>query len=165
MTVNLIKGSKGIRLLISKIAKNATALKSDIHSACVSACLHHLEHGDVEPINQLIEASKDCVHNNAVHRWFEKFGCVSWSSKDKKFVHSKDKIEKAKANEEYVEEVMTSKTYYELTPTPSFSPVKLLGVVASAIKRYEAMSDEEKADKRNDVRGMDELKALLAKAA
>ena len=167
MAVQIIQGTKALNALITKIGRNATSLKQDIHNACVSACLHHVEHGDVGPINRLIDVTKDVVHNNAIHRWFETYGCLTWDTKTKLFKHNKAKVDEAKADADFVQKTVEAKTYYEVTPTPEFKPMSVPAMLNAIIKRYEKLADDEEnfKNEKNNFKGLEEVKALVAKLA
>ena len=168
MSLKILEGEKAINLALAKLEKTAVSFKWDVQSLIVSAALHHARHGDTaaitNAINKVCDIMKDMSHNNAVNRWFEAYGCVSWSATKKCFVHSKEKVaEASKDFDAYVAKVTESKEYWTLTKAPTFTPVKILSPLISAINRYYAMTDEEKASPLNDLEGMEEAIAFVKK--
>lgn len=162
MTVTVITDAKKLNAHVNKIGKSAVSMKADIHTACVSIVLKHVDDGDTTQVNNLIttllECTKDVTHGNAVHRWFEEYGCFTWSSKEKAFKHDKDKVEKAKANENFAEGIINSKPYYEVTKAPEFKPMVLASRIKSILNKIDKMTAEELEDKRNDLTGLEELR-------
>lgn len=168
MPVKLIVGAKAILAAVNKTDNMVVSLKDHVHSVCVSAALHHAEHGDTTiidtAINRVCEIMETASHNQTVRLWFEEYACISWSATKKAFVHSKDKVAEANKDfEAYKTKLMESKPYYELRKPTPFAPVNLLGTVISAINRFEKLSDEEKADPRNKIAGMEELINVVKK--
>lgn len=160
----IITGAKALNLAVEKVEKTVAAIKSDVHNLCLSLVLHHTEHGDTTLINRLCDIMEKASHANAVRHWFNEYGNVSWDSAKKQFVHSKQKVEEAKADmDAFQAKLFESKPYYDMTKPTTFSPVNIMGVLASAINRYNKMTDEEKASPRNNTTGMDEAIALLKK--
>lgn len=171
MAVKIIEGTKAINAAIAKTGTMVAALKEHVHSLCVSVALHHVKHGDTTTIeaalvaiNKLGEHMEHAAHNNAVRAWFEEYACVTWSATKKQFVHNKDKVAEANKDlEAYTNKLLASKPYYELRKPTPFAPVNILGTVISAINRFAKLSDEEKADPRNKIEGMDELINVVKK--
>jgi len=166
MAVTLIKGDNAIRKASDKIIKNVGDLKSDVHNLLVSVTLHHFEHGDstvvLKALNDVLTVMAKASHANSCLKWVEKYSCLSYSAKAKAFVHSKAKVEAQKERAEaYIQEVMESKRYDELTTPPAFRPVKLIAMLKREIKRYDDMSEADKAREGNDVTGYEQLKAIV----
>ncbi len=168
MAVKIIEGAKAINAAVSKNGTMVSSLKEHVHSICVSAALHHAKHGDTTiiatAINKVCEQMEHAAHNNAVRAWFDEYACLTWSSTKKQFVHNKDKVAEANKDlEAYTNKLLASKPYYELRKPTPFTPVNLMGTVISAINRFAKFSDEEKADPRNKIEGMDELINVVKK--
>lgn len=171
MSLKIYEGEKAINAALAKLEKNATSFKWEVQSLLVSATLHHVRHGDTNAIanvlnnlNKVCEIMKDMSHNNAVNRWLEAYACVSWSSAKKCFVHSKEKVDEANKDiEAYQAKIVEAKNYWTLTKAPTFVPVKIMSPLISAINRYYAMTEEERANPGNDLEGLDEAIAFVKK--
>ena len=166
-----LKTGKALDRLISSIAKTATQLTIDIHLACLSAAAHAAEHGNCTPINTLCDVAKDVTHNNGTMRWMDEY-CpwVKYSTKDKAFVMNTE-FRKAVLDDkgmidpdvlnEYIDGTLeTAKTYLEFTPPPAFVPFNAVAMLMRIVSKAEKMTDEEKADPRNKLDGIDAIRKL-----
>ena len=160
MAVKIIEGAKAINKATDTALKNASSLKELVQDICVSAALHHAKHGDEtvieSAINRLCEGMVQVSHGNSVRVWFDTYGCLTWSAKEKCFKHDKKKVAEAKLDiEAYAEKLVNSKPYYDMTKAQAFQPVNVFGPMISQINRYYKMTDDEKKDPRNKVVGID----------
>jgi hypothetical protein len=76
---------------IASIKRRGKRLDKDIQSAALGAIAHHALHGQVGPINNLIDAMPAGSRVNALREYIETFGAVTYDPAIKKFVHSKIK--------------------------------------------------------------------------
>ncbi len=186
MAIIIVKGKK-LTALIDRISKAAMRLEQDIHTACLSAAVHVLEHGNTTPINDLCEAAKNVTHNNAVHRWFAEYCTwVKWDSKEKTFLLKKE-LRKAvlledgscdpKVLEEYMSDLEEAMTYTQFTPAPKFNGVSVIAMLKAIEKRVakaEAEANEMAAENpeeaaamlaKIDTTGLADVKALIKRMA
>jgi hypothetical protein len=171
--IEILRGKKLVAL-IDKIGKTAASLQDWIQQAAVSAVVHAFEHGDVRPLNDLCDHVKFVTHNNAIMRWVDAHAesYVKYDTKEKGFVCN-TKLRKASLDEEgnvlpedlaeYEATMLAAPHYVEFAPPPAYVPVKVLNVLQGLVAKAEKLSAEDKADKRNDLNGIDEVKKLLAK--
>lgn len=171
----LVSGKELDKLIVT-IGGMAKRLTRDLHIACLSAAVHAAEHGNCTPINKLCEIAKDVTHNNAVTRWFGEY-CqfVQWDTKEKAFVmNTVFRNAQLKEGGQLADGVLdayitttldTAKTYLEFTPPPAYQPVNVARALRAIIAKADKMTDADKADPRNDLSGLDEVRALLLKVA
>lgn len=170
-----LKSGKALTALIASISKRAATLKLDIHIAALSAAAEVARSGNVSAINQLCAIAKDVTHDNGVMRWFDdNVMFVKYSAKEKAFVVNTefrktcidDKgVILPEVMEEFVTQIEASKPYYEATKAKDFTPFNAIALLKRIASKYDKMTDEERADPRNHIEGIDEIKSLVVKLA
>lgn len=167
-TFALLKGA-ALTKEIDAIGKSATQMLARIHHAAASACAEALELRNCNAINRL---DKACEHvgGRALRRWLAKHGPVTWDSEAKKFVLSNDKCEELDeefdSSEEYGEELATGASPTEEAKPNDSNPFQKFdtnALLANIKRKYEALTDEQKADPRNNFANIDKILELYGK--
>jgi len=167
---------KAISAMVADIKTRSGVLKGDIHIAACSIIAHAVKHGDATLATHMptiiTDALGDAWRLNALRQWFEEFGPFTWHAKegDKPAGFRIDKArrtamsaEMQKTGEtEYVDKLVTVKTYWEFKPEPefkAFSTLAMLGrLVAEAKKK--AADDKRKAIGKDEFVGLSDIETL-----
>lgn len=164
----LLKG-KDLTKAIDELSKSATAMLAKIHHLAASACAEALELRNANAINRL-DVACEHVGGRALRRWLAKHGPVKWDSEKAKFVLSDEKCEKLDEEyedaNEYGEELATGASptsEAKASDTNPFKPFDTSAMLASIKRRYDDLTDEQKADPRNNFANIEAILELYAK--
>lgn len=161
MSVKIMKVEE-IAGYVEEIGKASKSLKGKAHIAAVNCLVHVIKSRNTTVINKLCDYMKDTSHGNAVNHWMSTIGAgiVVWDSKLAAFkVHTKncDKlVEDEAAYKTKVDEICTSKPYYELKKAPKYVPF----IIANEVKKLILKAQKKEAeglDDKDNIEGLDVL--------
>ncbi|MGL4519226.1 MAG: hypothetical protein ACRCUJ_06020, partial [Phocaeicola sp.] len=89
---NVIRDAAGISALAVSIQKMGKKLDKDIQIALASAAIHAHEHGQVTPLNDVLDKLPSGARGNAARAYVEAFAPVRWHKKNKAFTCDADKM-------------------------------------------------------------------------
>lgn len=179
MQFKITTDGKLITKMLGDVQKRSGELKGDVHILACSVIAKAIKDGDATQATHmpdaLTEALGEAWRLNALRQWFEAFGPFKWHAKDgdkpagfkidkdrrKAMVKDMDDLGEA----EYLDKLVTVKTYWEFKPESEFKPfdlVAMLGRIVSEAKK-KAADDKRKAIGKDDLTGLTEVAELYAK--
>lgn len=174
-----IMTAKQFDATLSRVLKTRERIKADIHSMCVYALVHVVEHGNTTALNWVAEASEGIVHNNGVRQWFNKVGkgivkfdaSLEFKLRDgsqaKGGFALNTELRNAIVEDEakcsaMIEHIVNADPYYVQTKLTQKDPdFVLINQLVSLVKKTENRLYGDKCKKTDDFTGFDELRVLV----
>jgi len=139
--MEIMRELSAINKAIGSIGKRGKALDEAIHTCAVSCLWYVKEHGQINPLNDLIKALPNGYRTNSVKAWAEAFGSVVWDAESKAMKYSKGK-------ETNLPEAVNT-TPWEFKPEAEYKPMNLPAMLANLVKKAEGQAENE--DKRDNI--------------
>lgn len=170
--IKLGSAKGGFKSLIDKIRNDTRKLMENINLCAASCIVHGVVHGQVTPMNDLINAMGDGLRANAMRKFFEGCGPVTWDDEDKRLVYDRSKATALKRdyNKDKVKftSALVREPYYKFSPPAPYAGFNLVEELERLIKRAEdAPSALNKAKEKGreiegkvDINGLDKVKKV-----
>lgn len=103
--IELYGSLKAITTAIAAVKVTGSSLQHEVHKIACSVLVHTAKHGNINVLEQFLEALPDMVRKNALQQWFEKYGKVTFGIRegiDKKAVWHMDNDKKPRLGDAMV---------------------------------------------------------------
>ena len=143
--------SKELLQAIGKIGKSAAKLTKDVQGVAIECAMHAVEHGNVTPANELIEALGKGMRRASLRAWFELNTCMYLPKGKTALSLDSDRAKDMRAEKpEDIRETLAYLPWEEAKPeAPVVSVVDISDAVDKFMKRMEGMVKDAAVTVRN----------------